>query len=468
VITAALPGRPEARRLLVGTFLSSIGQGMTLPFLFVYLTEVRHLDPTIVGVLVAWMGLLGLVLSAPVGAAIDRFGARRVILPLFLCDAVGVTSYGFVHTSWQALGAATIAALGGAAVWTGQNTILTTVTSEEERQHVFGLSFAILNLGIGVGGLTAGFIADIHHPASFQLLYVINGIAVIAPALILLSMRGIGGPIVRREAKLEHSDRAAGRRRPSHGGYREVFANRAFRRYAIFVTVLMSVGYAQIEVGFPAFASAAAGVSPRVIALALTANTATIVIFQLFVLKRMRGRSRSRALALVGAIIGLSWLVLGAGALGKSISPAIPIAGTILCSAVFACGETLMSPIMPALTNALATDELRGRYNAISSMTWGLTAIVGPLTAAPLIGHHHANVWLALVVAGALVASLIALSLRRLLTPQEDGRDVSSAPSTPDASGGDVSSPTAVPAEVGLAAAAVAVKAAGDVVRDGR
>jgi MFS family permease len=420
-----LPSRPEARRLLVGTFLSSIGQGMTLPFLYVYLTEVRHLDPTVVGLVVAWMGLLGLILSGPVGALIDRFGARRVIMPLFLCDAVGVTSYGFVHTSWQALAAATVAALGGAAVWTGQNTILTTVTSDSERQHVFGLSFAILNLGIGIGGLIAGFIANVHHASSFQLLYAVNGLAVFAPVMILLSLRGVGGPIVQHD-----KGSSTEKRTRTHGGYREVFANRAFRRYAIFATVLMSVAYSQIEVGFPAFASTNAGVSPRVIALALTANTATIVVFQLFVLKRMNGRSRSRALALVGAIIGLSWLILGAGALGKSINPAIPIAGTILCSAVFACGETLMSPIMPALTNALATDELRGRYNAISSATWGLTAIVGPLTAAPLIGHHHANVWLGLVVVGALVASAIALSLRRLLTPNEDGRDL---PATDDA-----------------------------------
>ncbi|HEY1485206.1 MAG TPA: MFS transporter, partial [Micromonosporaceae bacterium] len=338
-----LPSRPEARRLLVGTFLSSIGQGMTLPFLFVYLTEVRHLDPTIVGVVAAWMGLLGLILSGPTGALIDRFGARRVILPLFLCDAVGVTSFGFVHNSWQALGAATVSALGGAAVWSGQNTILTSVTTEKERQHVFGLSFAILNLGIGLGGVIAGFIADPHRASSFQLLYAVNGLAVFAPVLILLSMRGVGGPIVSAE-RIVNADGSTTTKRASHGGYRAVFANRAFRRYAIFATVLMSCAYAQIEVGFPAFASTAAGVTPRVIAWALAANTATIVVFQLFVLKRMQGRSRSRALALVGAIIGFSWLILGAGALGKSISPAIAVVGVVACSAVFACGETLMSP----------------------------------------------------------------------------------------------------------------------------
>lgn len=97
---AMLPERPAARRLLVGTLLSAIGNGMTLPFLFVYLTQVRGLDSSVVGFVVAWMGLLALGLAGPAGTLIDRHGARRVLLPLYLVDATGVASYGFVHSTW--------------------------------------------------------------------------------------------------------------------------------------------------------------------------------------------------------------------------------------------------------------------------------------------------------------------------------------------------------------------------------
>jgi MFS family permease len=411
VIRAALPARPEARRLLLGTLLAAIGQGMTLPFLYIYLTKVRHIDATVVGLVVGWMGLLSLLLAGPAGSLIDRFGARRVILPLYVIDAVGIASYGWVHAPWQAFGAASLGALGGAAIWAGQITILTSVTSEDERQRVFGLSFAILNLGVGAGGIVAGFIADVHRPASFQVIYSVNAIALLLPALILVSMPGVGGPHVRE------SDEPRER-----GGYREVFADRPFRRFMIFGLVLTACGYAQIEVGFPAFSSTVGEVSTRVIAWGLAANTMTIVAAQLLVLKRMHGRSRSHALAAVGAIIALSWVILGLGGWAKTISPVLPVIGVVLCAIVFACGETLLSPVMPALTNALAPDELRGRYNAIGSMIWGVTAVIGPLTAAPLIGHGLAAVWLVLIVGGALTASAIALSLHGLLTPQQDGR----------------------------------------------
>jgi len=411
MVRAALPTSPEARPILVGTLLSAIGHGLTLPFLYIYLTQVRHLDATVVGFAVGWMGVMGLVLAPLGGTLIDRFGARRVVLPLFVIEAVGVASYGWVHTTWQVFAAATLCAVGNAALWAGQNTILASVTAEEERQRVFGLWFAVLNLGIGIGGLVSGFVVDVTRPATFQLIYVIDGVTFLAPAAILLSMPKVG----RRPAEVAAKE-------VESGGYREVFGDRAFRRFMLFALVLTACGYAQFEVGYTAFSATVAGVSTRVIGFSLAANTTTIVLAQLLMIRRLHGRSRSRALAGVGALFGLSWLLLGLGAAGRGLGLVLPVTGVLLCTVVFAVGETMLSPIMPALTNALAPVDLRGRYNAIGSMIWGVSAVIGPVTAAPLIGHGLGALWVVLVVAGCLVASILALTLRRHLTPAQDGR----------------------------------------------
>ena len=416
LVRNALPERPEARRLILGTFVSALGQGMTLPFLFIYLTEIRHISSTLVGCVVAWMGLLSLVISGPAGTLIDRYGARRVMLPLMVINALGAVSYGWVHHPWQAFIAASMVATGGAVIFGGQNTMLTSFTSDEERQRVFGLSFAVLNLGIGAGGVVAGFIADVHHPDSFRVLYIVDGASSLIPVVILLSMRHVGTALASRE-KVE-----------SAGGYRQVFANVGFRRFIAYSLLIMVSGYAQIEIGFPAFSSLVSHVSTRIVAWGLAANTMTIVVAQLFVLRWMQGRSRSRGLAVVGLLMAVSWTILGTTSWGRHVSHAIPVVGVVLCASVFACGETLMSPVLPAITNALATDELRGRYNAMGSMVWGVTGIIGPLTAAPLIGHHLGGVWIVLIVAGSLSASLVALSLHGVLTPQQDGRLPTSEP----------------------------------------
>src|SRR5256885_11268846 len=150
---AALPENRAARRILLGTLFSAIGRGLTLPFLFVYLNQVRGLHPGTVGLLVGWMGLVGLALAPVGGTLVDRYGARRVVLPLFAVEALGTASLGFVHSVASAFVALTVVAVGTAAVFSGQNTILASLVPDAQRQHVFGLWFTLLNLGIGIGGM---------------------------------------------------------------------------------------------------------------------------------------------------------------------------------------------------------------------------------------------------------------------------------------------------------------------------
>lgn len=417
MLRQALPQRPEARRILIGTLLSAVGRGLTLPFLFIYLTDVRGLTDAQAGLVIGWYGVVTLALSPLGGTLIDRFGARRIVLPAFLIEAVGVGSLALVDSVSSAFGVATVVAIGGSAIWSGQATILASLTAEGERQRVFGLQFALHNLGIGVGGVISGAIVDTTRPGTFQTIYLVDALTYLVPALILLTLPEVGRRLAPPVAE------AVIGVAPSVG-YLTVLRDRPFRRLVIFGLVLTTCGYAQIEVGFTAYAVRVAEVTPRVMAWALTANTVTIVFSQLLMIRRLERRSRSGALAAVGTVFATAWLVLGAGGLLSETSAVIVALCVVSCSAIFGFGETILSPTMPAITNALATDELRGRYNAISSMIFGVSGIVGPATAGPLIGTGGGIIWVCLVIGGCLVASLLALSLRRLLTPAQDGRAV--------------------------------------------
>ncbi|MFI6261329.1 MFS transporter [Micromonospora sp. NPDC051006] len=421
MLRRALPRRPEARRMLLGTLLSAVGRGLTLPFLFIYLTDVRGLTDARAGLVIGWYGAVTLALSPLGGTLIDRFGARRVVLPCLLIEAVGTGSLALVDSTASAFLVMTVIAVGSSAIWSGQNTILASLTDDGERQRVFGLNFALLNLGIGIGGLTSGAIIDTSRPVTFQTIYLLDAVSYLMPALILLTLPGVGhrlaaGPVGERL---------------SAGGYLTVLRDRPFRRLVIFGLVLTTCGYAQIEVGFAAYAVRVVEVSPRVVAWALAGNTVMIVLAQLLVIRRMEGRSRTAALAVVGAVFALAWLVLGAAGVVGTSNALLAALGVVACSAIFGFGETLLSPVMPALTNALATDELRGRYNAMSSMIFGISGVIGPVTAGPLIGAADGKIWVIAVVSGCLIASLVALSLRRLLNPTQDGRQLLT-PSSPE------------------------------------
>lgn len=414
---AAFSRRREIRWILAATLLSAIGRGLTLPFLLIYLVEVRDLSIAVVGLAIGWLGVVSLATAPAGGVLIDRYGARRVMIPVLACQVVGTASLAWVGTIGQAVAALTLVGLAGSTQWACLSTIVASLTEDRERQRVFGLNFTLLNLGIGVGGVIAGWYVDLERLVTFQMLYLADAATFLAPLLIVFFLRNVGGRVTAPATEAPTGP----------GGYNVLLRDRPFRRLVIVGMILTASGYAQIDVGFTAFANEVSQVTPRIVGWAFAANSITIVVVQLFILRWLDRRSRTRALAGVGVVWAVAWTILAVTGLVDG-GFVLAAAGVVACMVVFSTGETMYSPVMPALTNALARPELRGRYNAVSSMTWGISGVVGPLTAGPLIGAGLAMVWAALTVAGCLLAAGLALTLRSRLTPEQDGREATGTP----------------------------------------
>jgi MFS family permease len=151
---------------------------------------------------------------------------------------------------------------------------------------------------------------------------------------------------------------------------------------------------------------------------AFGANTAAIVVGQLVALRMIKGRRRTSMLALCAATWSVSWTVIGfSDAADGWVAVAMVIAGL----GMFGLGETLWAPVAPAIINDLATEELRGRYNALQGMTWTVAMIIGPALSGLLIGNDLAHLWAACTVGGTAVAAVLFLNLRRHLTAAQDG-----------------------------------------------
>ena len=408
--------QPQTRLLVVLGLAGAMGNGLILPFLYVYLSEVRHLAPAWSGLVAGWIGLSGLVLAIPTGALADRIGSRRALLAVAAVLAVGFAAFGQVHTSWQAIGVGTLLGLGGAPLIGVWNTVLSGAVPVADRQLMFGLLFAVNNLGVAIGGVVGGLIADVHAPASFEVLYGGAGAAFLLIAVLIVR----GGQAVAAEARAA----PGGARSASHAdrsGYRVVLADRLFRRFLGVVAILMASAYAQLNFGFGAFAVHEGGVSTHVLGWAFAANCLTIVCTQATTSRRAEGVSRTWILALASLVISASWVLLALGVALRDTTEQFVVVGAIGCSVVFALGEVLMAPVLPALTNSLASDAERGRYNVAASMMYSANDVIGPAVTGVLIGAGLAGVWVVLVVGGPLLAAVLALRLRRDLTPQIDG-----------------------------------------------
>ncbi|HET7901815.1 MAG TPA: MFS transporter [Candidatus Nanopelagicales bacterium] len=398
---------PRITRVLVGLGFSALGNGLVMALFVVYLHQVRGFDLRTAGLILTFQALFGLAVSPLVGSIVDRIGPQPVLAVGCLVMAVATAAFGFVTTVPQAIGVAAIMAVGNGAMWPPQAALLTRLSQPEHRQRVFGLQFMMLNLGLGLGGLVAAAILDVHRAGTFEAMYLIDAATFLIYFAAVVTLRGVAGPEER-----PHDDEGP-------GGYREVVGDRRMRRYVIGALVLMTCGYGSMDAGLPAFMTTVAHLPVNAIGVVFFLNTLVIVLGQVFVLHRIEGRSRSRLLAVVAVIWGSFWVVVAVSASLPPLTAGIAIA---LGFAVFAIGEMILSPVGPSLVNAFSPPHLRGRYNAVAGLIWGVSGALGPAIAGIGIGGGWGVLWALSLTAGCVVAAFVLSSLRSLITADEDGR----------------------------------------------
>ncbi|SNT60753.1 Na+/melibiose symporter [Asanoa hainanensis] len=386
---------PRAWLVLGGDAISALGSGLTLPFLLVYLHQVRGIGLGVAGLMLSTVALAGLVGNPAGGWLADRIGARRAVIAGLVVAAAGAVALALVHTVWQGFAATFVYGVGMAALLPAQDALLATTVSAAQRPQVFAVRHATLNVGLSVGTVLGALIVSFQTPSTFVLLFLLDAASFLVFAAVLARLADV------------RVDATA----PSlvSGSYRDVLRDRLFLRMWVLVFLLVMAGYAQYHAAFPAYATSIGGLSPRVLGLAFAANMVTVVVAQLVVLRLMTGRRRTRGIALAAAFMATAWAVTLFA--GWQAVPLLFVAAMVL----FGIGETLVSPTVPAIVNDLAPDALRGRYNGAYALAWTVGYIGGPGVAGLVIAAGHGQGLFAVLIATLGVVALLAWSVGRRL-----------------------------------------------------
>lgn len=393
------------RTLQLGGLVSALGNGMLIPFLFLYLHNVRGIGLGVAGLVIGANAVVSVVAGPVSGTLVDRHGSRRVLAWSLVVLAVGYASFALVHAPWQGFVAAAVTGVGNGIFWPAQSTLLAALSPADRRHATFAMQRVMMNLGIGIGALSGGLIADSERPGTFLALFVLDA----ATFVVFLGVLLAAVP----EPDVVHGGSAADR----SGSYREVVGHGAFVGVVGLNTLFVFAGMSGFEL-LPVFAKNEVGVDEHAIGLIFFVNTVVIVVAQLPIAKLSEGHRRMRLLALLGLVWAGCWVAVSilsgvaAGATAAVLLAAVMVA--------FGIGECIHGAVQAPLVSDLAEPRLLGRYMALSALSWQLGFAAGPAAGGFLLSVSPRGTWLvwaALCVLGAVLSvaleGMIPKAIRR-------------------------------------------------------
>jgi MFS family permease len=374
--------------LETGGVANSLGNGIVIPFLVIYLHDVRGVGLETAGAVVAVLLGIGVVGSPLAGRLVDRIGAKTTLMCSLALLAAGYGGFPFVRGPALAFVLAAVAGAGNAGFAPSHSTLLAALTSGEQRTTAYALTRVTDNLGFGIGGLIGGLIATTQVPESYNLLFAVDAGTFLAFMALLC--------FVPQPPRAATAASAA-------GGYRQVARDRPFVALLALTALLVTAAYAQIATMLPPYVKEHAAVGEAGIGAIFFVNTLVLVLAQLPFAKALGGHNRLRALATAGAIF--SGTCLGVLVVGSLANGAVAV--VFLCAVIvaFSVGECLHGAVNNPLIADLAPPQLIGRYMALRTSAWQVGFLAGPALGSIVLSRSPTALWVGAAAACALAAA---------------------------------------------------------------
>lgn len=344
---------PRGVWVLSGALLVNRAGSMILAFLVLYATRDLGLSAERAGLAVTGFGV-GTLLAAPfAGRLADRFpplsimqaslvlgGLVAILLPAarsFVPFVAGVLLWAAVSEAYRAPSLA----------------IIGEITPPEQLKPAFSLVRLAANLGLSIGPVAGGLLAERSFPAVF----VADGATSIVAGIVLIVLAGRMGLPTR-------AVHAGDARRPSRAALRD-------RRFVVFVAAMVPILAVVFQClsGMSLYVVRDLRIPTSGYGLLLAVNTVLIVFLDLPINTATAVWPHRRALLLGSALIACGF---GALAFARTAGA---VAATII---VWTFGEIFVFGAMNALAVELAPAERRGEYMGLYQMAFSLAFVAGP------------------------------------------------------------------------------------------
>jgi predicted MFS family arabinose efflux permease len=393
-----IPDLPRPLWLLEGAgFVDTLGTGLALPYLVLYLHDVRGLGFAAAGALLALAGATGIACGPGFGSLIDRRGPRDIVAVALAVGAVAYALLAVASSTWMLALAAALTGVSSAGFWPGHSTLVGRLAPEGRDHVAFSVSALARNAGLGVGAVIGGMVAASAGSGAFTGLLLADALSYAVCAGVVMTLPP-GRPI------------ADGGPDGAPVRFRAVLGDRALLALVALQMAFVCFTTAAFDFLAP-YLTHAAGLDAGLVGVVWLADCLAITLLQLPTGRLVGGTRRMRAIALAGGVWAFALILFGAaGRLHDGAVLATALAG----AAVFGLAECLQGPVHTSLVGVLAPPSLTGRYQTLLSMSWDVGGLLGPALAGVVFAWSPGGFWL-VFAAGAGLTGVAAMAAERLI-----------------------------------------------------
>jgi hypothetical protein len=383
-------GKGPVRRLALGAFVTSVGNGAWYTSWAVFLTRSVGLSPAEVGVGMTLAGGLGILAATPLGHLADRVGPREVFGALQVARAAACLAYLAVDGP---VGFAAAACLGGIAGASGgaRNALVCGLTTEEERMEVLGAIRSLNHLGWAAGAAVGALIIGIDSRPGYVGLLALDAATFLTYAIAIAGVPRVA-PVAR-----------------GGPGRLTVLRDRPYVSLAAMMGVL-SLCWGMLSSGVPLWIALHTDAPRPVSAVIVLLNSLAIAAFQVRVSTGIRSPlAAARGALWAGSALAASCLVFAlTNGMGGTEAVVLLLAGGLLHVA----GELLFVAASWGLSIPLMPPDAAGQYQGMFATGEAAAQMLAPALMTTLVAGWGQPGWLVLAALFVL-ATVPALPVTR-------------------------------------------------------
>ena len=363
-------------------FIDRFGGFMLFPFFALYLTKKFEIGMSTVGILFAIFSVSGFVGSAIGGALTDRMGRKGVIIFSLVLSSLSALGMGFAPTLGIFVAVSvivgTLSNIGGPA----HEAVVADLLPENKRAEGYGIIRVIFNMAVIIAPAVAGLLIA----KSYILLFIVDAVISLISAAIVFFFLPETKPAALPDAKPETVSQ-------TFAGYGKVFKDVPFIAFIV-MSVMTALIYTNFNTTLGVYLRDVHGVPEIGYGYLISMNAIIVVLFQFWVARKLE-RFRPMLMVALGTLLyGLGFAMYG------FTSTYIMFAVAMI---VITIGEMIVSPFQQALVASFAPEAMRGRYMAVSGLSWGMAFAIGPYFAGLLLDSASPNLlWVACGILGVI------------------------------------------------------------------